>query len=80
MDKKYKIERDIYGYAEAISLGGYFVLQLIPGSTRNEENIEKIVELLNGNSSQPEKQMVRIPKISNGNFFQIKEFFLLPDS
>jgi len=48
---KYKIERDVYGYAEAISLDGYFVLQLIPGSTRNEENIEKIVELLNDNNN-----------------------------
>ena len=44
----YQVERDIYGYAKAISLDGIFVLHLIPGSSRNEENVENIVKVLNG--------------------------------
>jgi hypothetical protein len=44
---KYKVERNIYGHAKAISKDGYYILQLVEGTTRNEENVEEIVEALN---------------------------------
>lgn len=46
----YKVERDIYGYATAISKDGYYILHLIQGSQRNEIYAEEIVRALNGSS------------------------------
>ncbi len=44
---KYRVARNIHGFAEAIAIGDYLVLQLNPGAQRNEGNIEEIVKLLN---------------------------------
>jgi hypothetical protein len=43
----YTIRRDEQGYAAAIERNGWTILQIYPGSIRNEENIEEIVWLLN---------------------------------
>lgn len=43
----YKVERDVHGYAIAISLGGIWMIHLDAGTVRNEENIDNLVGRLN---------------------------------
>lgn len=44
----YTIRRDPFGYAEAIERDGYTLLHLNTGTERNEEEVEGIVDRLNG--------------------------------
>ena len=44
---EYRVVRDDGGYAEAISYGDRHVLRLVIGATRNEEEAERVVEMLN---------------------------------
>lgn len=44
----YTIRRNIQGHAEAIERDGYTVLLLAVGAERNEQEVERIVEALNG--------------------------------
>jgi len=53
MNDKFTIIRDEYGFACAIAEGEQWVILLNVGATRNEEQIERIVSILN--SSPPEK-------------------------
>lgn len=43
----FKVERDIYNYACAISENGQWVIHLKEGTEFNENNIDRIVNLLN---------------------------------
>lgn len=45
---KFEIEKDKFGFPNAISKGGFVVLHLNPGTVRNEEYLQPIVDLLNG--------------------------------
>jgi len=49
-DKKFEIKRRDAGYACNILEEGVVCLHLNPGTVRNEENIDRIVDLLNKNS------------------------------
>lgn len=44
----YAVRRNQDGHAEAIERDGYTVLLLAIGALRNEEEVERIVEVLNG--------------------------------
>jgi len=44
----YTIRRNVYGHAEAIERDGYTVLHLNPGTERNEQEVQGIVDRLNG--------------------------------
>lgn len=41
------MRRDNHGYAQAIERDGYTVLILATGATRNEEEVEQIVRVMN---------------------------------
>ena len=44
----YSLERNQAGHALAILQGGYYhVLQLDAGTSRNEENVQQVVDVLN---------------------------------
>lgn len=44
---KFEIERDEQGFAHAIVEDGKIIIHLNTGTVRNEENIERVVYLLN---------------------------------
>lgn len=46
-NEHFKVERDMYGFAKAISYKGYYVLHLDIGTKRNEEFVDRIVKVLN---------------------------------
>ena len=45
---RFSVQRNIFGYADGIGIDGYTVLHLVPGTTRNQHNAQKIVDWLNG--------------------------------
>ena len=45
--RTWSIRRDDHGFAAAIEEDGRTVLHLCVGTVRNEENIERVVEVLN---------------------------------
>lgn len=51
--RPYYVRRDEAGYACAIDRAGWTVLQLNPGTVRNEEYVERVVRLLNRASLMP---------------------------
>lgn len=46
----YAVRRDDQGFAAGIDRDGWTVLHLTPGTTRNEENADRIVATLNGHA------------------------------
>lgn len=43
----FEVRRDVHGFAAGITRGGWTLLHLVAGSTRNEEHVENIVARLN---------------------------------
>lgn len=44
---RFHVIRDDGGYAEAIAYGDRHILRLVTGSTRNEEDVERVARMLN---------------------------------
>jgi len=53
------VERDEYGFAVAVSCDGVYVLHLVPGTERNEENADIIVRALNDITQKVSKYLAR---------------------
>lgn len=51
MEPVWSIRRDPQGFAVAIEENGHTVIHLYVGTVRNEDNIERIVELLNSSAT-----------------------------
>ena len=43
----FEVGRDVHGFADRITRGGWTLLRLVEGATVNEENVEEIVARLN---------------------------------
>lgn len=45
--RKFELRRDDHGFCNAVSVAGWYVVQLDRGTVRNEENADKLVYVLN---------------------------------
>ena len=45
--RQFELVRDEHGYAMAIAVDGWFLIHLKRGTVRNEENAEKLLEVMN---------------------------------
>lgn len=52
----FNIRRDNHGYADGILYRGRTVLHLMPGTCRNADNVQWIVDCLNGNYTKKPKE------------------------
>lgn len=50
-DSKFTLERDKYGFVAGISIDGFWVTHLQPGTVRNEDYAQWIVDRLNGSDA-----------------------------
>lgn len=45
-DKGFHVHRDDHGYIDSIDMGDTVILHLVAGSKKNEENAEKVAQVL----------------------------------